>query len=112
MGTAERVATYTSYIGNSRAPLNQFVLETSLPNGSYKDVVLPSTSTLCAASFLNLAAEPIVLHLPPIDRFYLMEMLDAWTNVTTQSPGTRQASQVITSWRDPIGTARSPRVPI
>src|SRR5690242_2574447 len=41
-----------------RAPINQFAKATMLPNASYTDVVLPSTTTLYASSFLNLTAEP------------------------------------------------------
>jgi hypothetical protein len=35
----------------------------------------------------------MILHIPPIDRFWLMQTLDAWTNVSQQSPGTRIGSQ-------------------
>jgi hypothetical protein len=95
IGLTERVSTTTpkAELNAGRAPLNQFTKSTVLPNGSYKDVVLPSTTTLYASAFLNLTAEPVILHLPVIDRFYLMEMLDAWTNVSNQSPGTRRGSQ-------------------
>jgi hypothetical protein len=77
-----------------RAPINQFAEATTLPRGSYTDVVLPSTSTLYASAFLNFSAEPIILHIPEIkDRFFLLQMLDAWTNVSPESPGTRLNSQ-------------------
>lgn len=75
------------------APLNQFGKEDVLPNSSFTTVVLPSTTTLYASSFLNLQAEPIILHIPNFgDRFFLLQMLDGWTNVSDQSPGTRQGS--------------------
>jgi hypothetical protein len=95
IGITERVATTTpgAKPNAGRAPLNQFTKSTVLPDGTYKDVVLPSTLTLYASSFINLSAEPVILHLPVIDRFYLMQMLDAWTNVSTKSPGTRINSQ-------------------
>jgi hypothetical protein len=95
LGLTERVATTIPDAKSKagRAPLNQFSKEIGLPNGSYKDVVLPSTSTLYDSSFLNLKAEPVVLHLPAIDRFFLMQMLDAWTNVSLDSPGSRIGSQ-------------------
>ena len=94
IGLTGRVATTTpgAILNAGRAPLNQFTKSTVLPDGTYKDVVLPSTTTLYASAFLNLTAEPVIMHLPVIDRFYLMQMLDAWTNVTTKSPGTRQGS--------------------
>jgi hypothetical protein len=37
------------------APLNRFGKETSLPTSAFKDVVLPSTTTLYASSFLDLS---------------------------------------------------------
>src|SRR5215813_1522672 len=63
------------------APLNQFGKEPRLPDPSFKDVVLPSTTTLYASSFLNLGAEPMILHIPHMgNRFFLLQMLDGWTN--------------------------------
>jgi hypothetical protein len=62
MGIIERVATpVPGTIPNAgRAPLNQFTKSTALPDGTYKDIVLPSTTTLYASAFLNLTAEPVV----------------------------------------------------
>ena len=75
------------------APVNQFGKEMVLPNATFTTVVLPSTSTLYASSFLNLCQEPVVLHLPNMSgRFFLMQMLDGWTEVSAQSPGTRAGS--------------------
>jgi hypothetical protein len=75
------------------APLNQFGKETVLPNASFTAVVLPSTSTLYASSFLNLCQEPIILHVPDTHgRFFLLQMLDGWTEVSAQSPGSRPGS--------------------
>jgi DNA sulfur modification protein DndE len=95
MALTERVATTiaTTSLGATRAPINQFVYGIKLPDSRYSDVVLPSTSTLYASTFLDLSIEPMVVHIPPIDRFFLLETLDAWTNVSTSSPGTRQDSQ-------------------
>lgn len=76
------------------APLNQFGKEMVLPDATFTTVVLPSTSTLYASSFLNLCEEPVILHLPNFgDRFFLMQMLDGWTEVSVQSPGSNKSSQ-------------------
>ena len=76
------------------APLNQFGKEMVLPNASFTAVVLPSTSTLYTSSFLNLCEEPIILHLPNFgSRFFLMQMLDGWTEVSSFSPGSNKQSR-------------------
>jgi len=94
MAMTERVATTipdaTTQLG--RAPISQLYRATGLPVGSgYKDVVLPSTTTLYAPSFMDLSKEPLILHIPQIDsnRFFIVELLDGWTNVNRDSPGSR-----------------------
>jgi hypothetical protein len=95
-GVTERTGTTIANPGDrlGGAPLNQFGKEPNLPNYTFTSVVLPSTSTLYASSFLNLQAGPIVLHIPSSGgRFFIMQMLDAWTNVSAQSPSSRQKSK-------------------
>jgi hypothetical protein len=103
LGVTERVVTSvpdsTSILG--RAPVNQFSFAQQLPNASYTDVVLPSTTTLYGSAFLDLHDEPIVLHVPNIrNRFFIFQLLDAWTNVSPDSPskriGTREGDYVFT----------------
>jgi hypothetical protein len=90
--TATTVRDAVSKLG--AAPLNQFGKEMSLPTSAFKDVVLPSTTTLYTSSFLDLSKEPIILHLPSFgSRFFLMQMLDGWTDVSMQSPGSRLGSK-------------------
>lgn len=71
------------------APVNQFVNVQAFPDASFKDVVRANVDTLYSSAFLDLSAEPIVLSVPDTHgRYYLMPMLDAWTNVFA-SPGKR-----------------------
>ena len=73
----------------ARAPINQFVHMRAFPDASFTDVVSPNADTLYSAAWLDLTAEPIVLSVPEMGkRYYLLPMLDAWTNVFA-SPGTR-----------------------
>ncbi len=71
------------------APINQFVNVRAFPDASFKDVVRANVDTLYSSAFLDLSAEPIVLSVPDTHgRYYLMPMLDAWTNIFA-SPGKR-----------------------
>jgi hypothetical protein len=71
------------------APVNQFVNVRAFPDASFKDVVRANVDTLYSSAFLDLSAEPIVLTVPDTHgRYYLMPMLDAWTNIFA-SPGKR-----------------------
>ena len=68
---------------------NHFVYLPAPPRSSNKDVVRPSVDTLYTTAFLDLRAEPVVVHMPDTHgRYDVMEMLDANTNVFA-SPGKR-----------------------
>ncbi|GLI94775.1 DUF1254 domain-containing protein [Methylocystis echinoides] len=73
----------------SAAPVNQFANMRQFPDASFKDVVRANVDTLYSSAFLDVSAEPMVLTVPDTHgRYYLMPMLDAWTNVFA-SPGKR-----------------------
>jgi hypothetical protein len=72
-----------------KAPVNQFIHMREFPDYTMTDVVSPNADTLYSTAWLDLTKEPIILSLPDVGkRYYLMEMLDAWTNVFA-SPGSR-----------------------
>jgi hypothetical protein len=71
------------------APINQFVHLRTFPDASFKAVVRANVDTLYSSAWLDLGAEPIVLTVPDTQgRYFLLPMLDAWTNVFA-SPGKR-----------------------
>lgn len=71
------------------APTNQFSHMARFPDATFVDVVSPNADTLYSSAWLDLAKEPIVLSVPDTKgRYYLMPMLDGWTNVFA-SPGKR-----------------------
>ena len=89
MGVSQQVATNVKNATSAqgRAPINQFS-NNPLPDATYIDVVLPSVSTPYSNAFLDLTKEPIVLSLPDLgNRFFLMQVIDAWTNVGGEDPG-------------------------
>ena len=70
-------------------PVNQFVNAREFPTAAFKDVVRANVDTLYSSAWLDLSKEPIVLSVPNTrGRYYLMPILDAWTNVFA-SPGKR-----------------------
>src|SRR5262245_21929707 len=72
-----------------KAPMNQFVHLAEFPDPTFTDVVSPNADTLYSTAWLDLTKEPMILSVPATgNRYYLMPMLDAWTNVFA-SPGTR-----------------------
>jgi hypothetical protein len=71
------------------APMGQFAIAREYPTAAFKDVTAPNADTLYESAFLDLSKEPYVLSLPDAHgRYYLMPMLDAWTDVF-QVPGKR-----------------------
>ncbi len=72
-----------------RAPVNQFAKADTTPSPQFHTVVAPNVDTLYTSAWLDLKAGPIVLHVPDTHgRYFLMPMLDDWTDVFA-SPGTR-----------------------
>jgi hypothetical protein len=75
--------------GFGRGPMNVFHNVPAYPPASDKSVVRTNYDTLYSIVYLNLLKEPIVVSVPDTaGRFYLMPMLDMWTDVFA-SPGWR-----------------------
>ncbi len=89
MNVTRRVMTNVPSPIQMAAPVNQFAHVPSFPDPDFKNVVSPNADTLYSVAWLDVSKEPIVLHVPNTNgRYYLMPMLDAWTNVFA-SPGKR-----------------------
>ena len=89
MEYTRRVMTNTAETTGFHAPMGQFVRMREYPNAKFRDVTAPNADTLYSTAWLDLSKEPYVLSLPDMgDRYFLMPMLDGWTNVF-EVPGTR-----------------------
>jgi len=79
----------TREVMSVKAPVNTFGHKRSFPDATFTDVVSPNADTLYSTAWLDLSNEPMVLSVPDTGgRYYLMPILDAWTNVFA-SPGKR-----------------------
>jgi len=105
MDVTRRQATNYARMGevSFRGPANGFVHVREFPPADFRDVVRPNFDTLYSSAWLDLTREPMVLSLPdtsgPDGRYYLMPMLDMWSNVFhsigTRTTGTAAGSYAI-----------------
>jgi DNA sulfur modification protein DndE len=89
MEVTRRVMTNVKAPEDTRAPMGQFAHQKEYPSPSFKDITAPNADTLYSTAWVDVSKEPYILHLPDeAGRYYLMPLLDGWTNVFA-SPGTR-----------------------
>jgi hypothetical protein len=89
MEMTRRVVTNVSAPEGLHAPMGQFAKARTYPNASFRDVTAPNADTLYTSAWIDVGDEPWVLSIPDMkDRYFLVPMLDAWTNVF-QVPGKR-----------------------
>lgn len=71
------------------APMNSFANVAEFPSADFKTVVRPNFDTLYSIAWLDLTKEPMIVSVPDTGgRYYLLEMLDMWTDAFA-APGWR-----------------------
>jgi hypothetical protein len=98
-----------------KGPMNAFTNVAEYPPADYKGVVRVNFDTLYSIAWLDLTKEPMVVSAPNTDgRFYLLPMLDMWSDVFAspgwRTTGTQAADFLVTppGWNGdvPSGTKR------
>jgi hypothetical protein len=89
MEMTRRVMTNVVKPEGVHAPMGQFANIREYPTAAFKEVTAPNADTLYSLAWLDLSQGPWILQLPDEHgRYYLMPILEAWTNVYAD-PGTR-----------------------
>jgi hypothetical protein len=81
MDITRRLRTATPRVTHSKAPINQFLHQKKLPEPAFSIVPNPNADMLYSEAWLDLKKEPMILSVPETDRYYMIEILDMWTNV-------------------------------
>ncbi|MCS0503693.1 DUF1254 domain-containing protein [Ancylobacter mangrovi] len=91
-------------------PENSFTNVRAYPPANEKAVVRPNFDTLYSSTFLDLTKEPAIVSVPDTGgRYYLLPMLDMWTDVFAspgwRTTGTKAANFLVTppGWRPDLG---------
>ena len=87
--TRKQLTNVAKASGGIEAPTNTFANIPEYPSATMKVVVRPNFDTLYSSAWLDLTKEPMIVSVPDTQgRYYLLPMLDMWTDVFA-SPGWR-----------------------
>jgi len=89
MDMTRKFMTNYATVQGSRGPMGQIIKLRTYPAVDDHAVTAPNADTLYTTAWLDVSNEPWVFSIPDMgDRYYLMPMLDGWTDVF-QVPGKR-----------------------
>ena len=71
-----------------KGPMNMFVNIPEYPPGDFKGVVRSNFDTLYSIAWVDLTKDPAIISVPDTDgRYYLLPMLDMWSDVFASRAG-------------------------
>lgn len=83
MDATKTSATNTETVVAGKAPVNRFMHGAGTVNAKFKTVVTPNVDTVYTQVWLDLGEEPVLFTMPAADRFFNVQLLDAWTNTVS-----------------------------
>jgi hypothetical protein len=93
-----------------KGPMNLFNNVPTYPPADFKGVVRPNFDTLYSIAYLDTTKEPVVVSVPDTNgRYYLLPMLDMWSDVFAspgwRTTGTQAGNSLVTprGWRPDLG---------
>jgi hypothetical protein len=96
----------------AKGPMNMFVSVPAYPSADLRLVVRPNFDTLYSPAWLDMTREPMIVSAPDTGgRYYLLPMLDMWTDVFAspgwRTTGTRAANFLVTppGWSGTVPSA-------
>lgn len=101
-------STNTETATASRAPINQLSHAQKLADAKFRTVVTPNVDTVYSQAWLDLAKEPLLYTMPAADRFFTLQVLDAWTNTVTVLQDAGMYAFTLPQWQGdlPAGVIR------
>lgn len=98
MEVTRRVMTNVASPAGTHAPMGNLVRMREYPNAQFRDVTAPNADTLYTTGWFDVGKEPWIVSMPDMnDRYFLMPMLDGWTNVF-DVPGKRTTGTKAQTW--------------
>ncbi len=65
--------------GRGRGPVNRFSHVRKLADASARDVVAPNNDTPYSIAWLDLRRQPMVIHIPKVNRYFVIPLYDPYT---------------------------------
>jgi hypothetical protein len=98
MDVTRRQLTNIERAEGTKAPMNEFAHVPAYPPATMREVVRPNFDTLYSSAWLDLTKEPVIVSAPDTNRrYYMLPMLDMWTDVFA-SPRSRTTGTQAGNW--------------